>query len=93
MEEYTGTENFGPSHYDLGFDFEVDLTFSFFDYLLIGCYTIFVLPFVWLGHMFSQVIQRYKSHKQTEKTPELQSSIKNDLISAPCCPWPRTSHN
>ena len=42
MQQESHRPNYGPTEYD--FDFNVDLDFSFSDYLMIGTYYIFVLP-------------------------------------------------
>lgn len=90
MKDYTGTENFGPSQYD--FDFDFAFRFTVFDYILMGLYALFVLPFVLLTTLTSKPFLKYKNAKKDHnKGVEFKSSIGSELTMASCCPWPRTS--
>lgn len=42
MEEKISQPDYGPNEWDIDFSIDLDLNFS--DYLLIGCYLIFVAP-------------------------------------------------
>lgn len=94
MEEYKGNENFGPSHYDYDFDFECDLRFSVFDYFLVACYALFVMPFVFLFDMLSELLQQHDGRTKDHVIEmEGSESSRSELCAGPCCVWPETSHS
>jgi hypothetical protein len=65
-EKYSGSENFGPSHYDYNFDFDFVLQFSAFEYFLIGLYLVFVVPFILVSE---QIFNFFQQHKKKGRTP------------------------
>jgi hypothetical protein len=92
MKKYTETEDFGPSEYDFGFDF--DFRFTAFDYLLMGLYALFVFPFALLAMLASGSLQKYNDwQKNHDKGMTFTSSCDSELTMVLCCPWPRTSQN
>ena len=92
MEKYTGNEDFGPSHYDFNFDFDVDLRLKGFDYVLLALYVVFVLPFALIAEIALQ--SRHNEGDTTKNNDwrdEFLSSCQQGLCAAPCCPWPRAN--
>jgi len=86
MKDYKVTEDFELSQYD--FDFR----FTAFDYILMGLYALFVLPFVLLTTLASKLFLKYKDTKKDHNEGvEFMSPIGSELTMASCCPWPRKS--
>lgn len=87
-EKYTGSENFGPSHYDYNFDFNFDLRFSAFEYILIGLYMGFVVPFILVSEQISKFLQqRKRREKFMGKEIEGSEFFQPELCVGPCCLW------
>ena len=87
-EKDTGKKNFDPSNYD--FDFDFDLSLNAFDYLLLGFYSLFVLPLILLTELISKAFwMNNAGTKAVEKKLEIATLFQSELCVAPCCPWPR----
>lgn len=56
MESYQ--PDYGPTEYDLDFNFELD--FSVSDYLIIGVYFVFILPVLTLLRLVQYLIHKVK---------------------------------
>lgn len=69
MNEHTDKPDYGPSAYDLSYDFDFDLELNFFDYLLLTLYLVTVFPFVLLTRFFKRTYQLFsrKTKNQTNK--------------------------
>lgn len=87
-EKYSGSENFGPSHHDYDFDFNFVLQFSAFEYVLIGLYLVFVVPFILVSKQISKFLQQRK-RKEELLGKEIVGSkfIQPKLCEGPCCLW------
>jgi hypothetical protein len=90
MEIFTGSENFGPSHYDYDFDFEIDLHFTPVEYFLIGCYLVFVMPFEIIGRLLPERFHFYRHYLERKKSATFSPGLNPALARGPYCPWPRT---
>lgn len=87
-EKYSGSENFGPSHYDYNFDFDFVLQFSAFEYFLIGLYLVFVVPFILVSEQISKFLQQHKKREELlEKAIEDSDFAQPEFCVGPCCLW------
>ena len=94
MEKYTGSEDFGPSHFDDHFDFDFDLRLKPFDYFLIILYVLFIFPFAWIVNQIFPPKPLLRSSKNfIEKYEEDRDKLYRDMPTESYCLWPRHSHS
>ena len=72
MKQKSYQPDYGPTEYDLDFNFELELSFS--DYLLAGVYFIFVLPVLTLLR-FVQSLFRTVTSMKVPSTGEKEKQI------------------
>lgn len=74
MQQESYQPDYGPTEYDLDFNFDLD--FSFSDYLIIGVYFVFILPILSLLSFAQSLFRKIKTtivYKREPKEEQLRS--------------------
>jgi len=79
MQQEPYQPNYGPTEYDLDFNFDLD--FSFSDYLLIGVYFVSILPVLTLLGLVQSLFRKIKGAIVQTREPKEEQQSSPGLLS------------